>query len=74
MAPFEPEGDPKAEHRGRPVLAEKHSTHTWSFPYFLLHWKEEGDASLLHIFTSRFYVENRKPPPCFTYILCYHFQ
>lgn len=58
MAPFKPERDPQAEHRSRAVLAEKLSTHTGSFPYFLLHWKKKGDASLFHVFTSGFYVEN----------------
>lgn len=58
MAPFKPEGDPKAEHRGRAALAEKRSTHTGCFPYFLPHWKKKGDASFLRAFTSGFYVEN----------------
>lgn len=69
LAPFKPEGDPKAERRGEPALAGEHSIHTVSFPYFLRHWKKEDDPSSLCVFTSCFYVQNRKPPPPCTHSL-----
>jgi len=65
-------GRPKGRAQRQTSSGRGGSTHTGSFPYFLLRWKKEGDASLLWPFIC-FRVQKRKPPPRLSHTLCYHF-
>lgn len=58
FGPLQARGRPKGRIQRQSSSGREALNSYKSFPYFLLHWKKEGDASLFHVFTSCFYVEN----------------